>query len=143
LSSWLTAFPSSPATWPSTSFSELELSLTASVFVQEQLGHQPLQPIDLDLQFAAAAVGIDLAGRVPLSPTMARRLCDPLFATEVRDRQSFGQIAVSVTEQSRDLFGVPSPSYGSLQDLLYPETPISTEPVFGEQASRVSQEKLA
>jgi hypothetical protein len=63
-------------------------------FVQEQLGHQPLEAIDLELQLPASAIVIDLARIMPLSPTIVRRLGYALLATKVRDGQSFGQIAV-------------------------------------------------
>ena len=43
----------------------------------------------------AAAFAIDLIGHVLLSPKIIGRLHAPLFVTEVRDRQSFGEIAVS------------------------------------------------
>jgi hypothetical protein len=67
-------------------------------FVQEQFGHQPLKAVDLELQLAAPAIGIDLARCMSLSPTIIGRLGDALLATDVRGGQSFGQIAVGVTE---------------------------------------------
>ena len=40
-----------------------------------------------------------------------------------------GRLGVAIAH----LVGVPSPAHGSLQELLYPETPISAGPIFGGQ----------
>ena len=46
-------------------------------FVEEQLGHQPFEAVNLELQLAAPAISIDLAGCVLLSPTIIGRLAMP------------------------------------------------------------------
>jgi len=60
-------------------------SVSEHRFVQEQLGHQPLEAIDLELQLQlqlpAPAIIIDLARIVPLSPTIVSRLGNALLAT--------------------------------------------------------------
>jgi hypothetical protein len=45
---------------------------TTFYFVQEQLDHQLLEPIDFELQLTAAPIGIDLLGGVFLSPPIVR-----------------------------------------------------------------------
>jgi hypothetical protein len=67
-------------------------------FIQEQLGHQPLEAIDLELQLPAPAIAIDLARIVPLSPTTVSCLGDALLATKVGDGQSFGRTAVGFAQ---------------------------------------------
>ena len=76
-----------------------------------------------------------LLGIVLLSPAIIGRLGDAVLATDVRDRQSLGQIAVgfaSATAQPRRrsiAFSWVPPWAQSTR-----ETPISAGPVFGEQA---------
>ena len=67
------------------------------LLIQEQLGDQPLEPIDLALEFAASAIGVDLVGVVLLSPPIIGCLRDANLSTDVRDGQSLGQIAVGFT----------------------------------------------
>ena len=66
--------------------------------IQEQLGDEPLEPLNLVLQLAATAFGADLLRVVPLPPTVGGRLGDSDLSAEVRDRQPLDQIAVRVAE---------------------------------------------
>ena len=70
------------------------------LFIQEQLGHEPLEPLDLDFKLAAPAIGIDLRGVMPLPPAMVGGLGDADLAADVRDGQSLGQVAVGVLQQT-------------------------------------------
>jgi hypothetical protein len=66
-------------------------------FVAELLGHQPLEAIDLEPQLPAPAIAGNLVRSASLPPTIIGRLGHALFATDIRGRQSFGQIAVGFT----------------------------------------------
>src|SRR5208337_3806048 len=109
------------------------------LLVQEQLGDEPLEAIDLELQLSAPAIRVDLLRVVLLSPPVIGRLGYADLSTDVRDCQSLGQIAVCLAQQPRHFLGGPSPSHGSLRESVYPETPISAGSVFGEQTSSSRQ----
>lgn len=53
--------------------------------VEHQLGHDPLEPLDLGLEFATASVGVGLGGVMPLSPAVVGRLGDAGLAADVGD----------------------------------------------------------
>src|SRR5208337_4505542 len=84
------------------------------LLVQEPLGDEPLEAIDLELQLSAPAVRVDLIRVVLLSPPVIGRLGYADLATDVRGCQSLGQIAVCFAHQSRHFLGGPSPSHRSL-----------------------------
>jgi hypothetical protein len=86
------------------------------LLIQEHLGDQPLEPINLALEFAASAIGVDLVGVVLLSPPIIGCLRDANLSTDVRDVQSLSQLAIGFTWQSRQFIGGPSPSHESLRD---------------------------
>jgi hypothetical protein len=104
------------------------------LLIQEQLGNQLLESINLELQLSAPAIGLDLLGITLPAPPIVGGRTDAVLATDVGDGQSFGQIAVDFLQQPCNLVGGPSPFHAFLRELLYPETPISAGPVFGEQA---------
>ena len=83
--------------------------LRAPRFVQEQLGHQPLEAIDLELQLPTRAIVIDLVRCVVLSPTIISRRGDALFTTEVRDCQSLWPDRGRLPRNNRGLISIPSP----------------------------------
>jgi hypothetical protein len=112
------------------------------LLVQHQLGHQELEPLDLDLKLAAAAVGVDPSRIMPLAPTMVGRLSDAELSTNVRDRQRLGQVAVGFPEQSRHFVGAPSLSHEPLLGTVYRGTPISGGPILGEQATQLGIESV-
>jgi hypothetical protein len=64
------------------------------LFIQEELGHEPLLSLDVDLELATATLGIDLGRVMPVSPAMVGGLGDSDLAAEVGDGQAFGQVAV-------------------------------------------------
>jgi hypothetical protein len=106
----------------------------------QQLGHQALEPFDLDLEFAAPAVGVDLGRIVALTPPMIGRLDDAELAADIPEGQSLGQVAIGFPEQSGHLVEPPSLPHESLLNSVYRGTPISGGPVFGEQTSARSDE---
>jgi hypothetical protein len=112
------------------------------LLVEHQFGHQELEPLEFDLEFAAPAVGVDPRRVVTLSPAMIGRLSDADLSANVRDRQPLGQVAVGVPEQSRHFVGAPSFPHESLLDTVYRGTPISCGPVFGEQTIPVACDHL-
>ena len=59
--------------------------LLKHMLVQNQLGDEPFQAIDVAFQLAAPAIGIDLCGVMLLSPSIVGGLGYALFATNVRD----------------------------------------------------------
>ena len=112
------------------------------LFVEEQLGHQPLEAIDLELQLAAPAIGIDLVRVVSLSPAIVGRLGDAIACDRCPRRSVLwpdrGRLRVAIAH----LVGGPSPSHGSLQGSFYRETPISAGPIFGEQTTEAPKVTL-
>jgi hypothetical protein len=82
------------------------------------------------------ALAVDLVGSVLLTPAIVGCLRDSDLATNVRDSESLGQIAVCFAQDMRDFLGGPSPAHESLRNSVYRRTPISAGPDFGEQASR-------
>src|SRR6516165_2044442 len=103
--------------------------------VEHQLGHDPLEPLDLGLELATAAIGIGLGRVMPLSPAIIGRLGDPGLAADIGDGQALGQVAVEIPEQSPHFVGGPSLPHGSLHGTMYPGTPISGGPILGEQTT--------
>ena len=104
------------------------------LFIQEQLGHEPLESLDLDLEMAAPAIGIDLGRVMPPSPAMIGGLGDADLAAEVGDGQSPGQVAIGVPQQSGHFVVGPSLAHGSLPVPVYRGTSISSGPTLGGQA---------
>ena len=104
-------------------------------FVQEKLGHEPLEPIDFDLELATPAIGVDRGGVMAFSPAIIGGHGDAVLAADISNRQSLGQIAVNVFQQPSHFLGGPSLAHGSLRGKVYRGTPISGGPVFGEQVS--------
>jgi hypothetical protein len=96
-------------------------------------GHEALEALDLELQFAAPAVGIDLSGVMPLPPTVVGRLGDASLPADIEHGQPLGHVAVEIAEYPHHLVGGPSLLHGSLLGTVYRETPISGGPVLGEQ----------
>src|SRR5262249_28687118 len=94
-----------------------------------------LESINLQLQLAASAIRVWLLRIAFLAPAVVHRLTDTVLAADVRNSQSFGQIALGFLEEMRDLVGGPSPSHRSLRGLLYSKSPLTAGPVFGEQVS--------
>jgi len=77
-------------------------------------GDRELEPLDLGLELATAAV-VGGAGRVvPLSPAVVGGLADAQLAADVRDGQPLGQLAVGVLEHAGDPVGGPSLLHGPL-----------------------------
>jgi hypothetical protein len=64
--------------------------------VQHQLGHQELEPLDLDLQFTAAAFRVDPGGIVALAPARLRRLGDAELSADVPNGQTLGPVAIGL-----------------------------------------------
>jgi hypothetical protein len=113
------------------------------LFIQEEFGHEPLEPLDLDFELATASIGIDLFGVVSFSPAMVGGLGDADLAAEVRDGESFGQVAVGVFEQSSHFVVGPSLVHGSLPVQVYRGTSISGGPTFGGQPNKAGVLNLA
>jgi hypothetical protein len=90
-------------------------------FVEEQLGDQQLEALDLVFQFTDAAGVLDDSGVVALPPAVIGVLADAEFAAPVGDRQALGQVAVGFAQQAHDLVGGPSLAPESLLDLFYPD----------------------
>jgi hypothetical protein len=88
--------------------------LLEHLLVPHQLGNQELEPLDLSLQLAAAAIGVDLGGVVAFSPVIVGRLGDAELAADIGDRQTFGQVAVRLAESSRHRVGSLSFPHGPL-----------------------------
>ncbi len=65
--------------------------------VQEQLGDEELEALDLDLEFAQAAGVIGLGRVKALPPAVVGRLGDAALAADVGDRQPLGQVAIGFT----------------------------------------------
>jgi hypothetical protein len=106
------------------------------LLVEHQLGHQPLEPIDLGLQLAAPAVVVDLGRVMSLPPPVIGGLGHADLPTDVGDGQALGQVAIDFAKHLGHLVGGPSfPHDESLRDSVYRGTPISTGPVLGEQTS--------
>jgi hypothetical protein len=55
-------------------------------FVEQQLSHELLEAIDLELQLATLTIAVDQVGGVLLSLAIIRALRDALFATDASDR---------------------------------------------------------
>jgi hypothetical protein len=89
-------------------------------FVEEELGDQQLEALDLVFQFADATGVIDDRGVVALPPAVIGVLANAEFAAHVGDRQALGQVAVGFAQQAHDLVGGPSLAHESLLDLFYP-----------------------
>jgi hypothetical protein len=60
--------------------------------------HQPVQAVDFAFQLAAPAIVIDLFGVMLLPLPVVGGLSDALFATNVGDRQSVGQVVVAFAQ---------------------------------------------
>ena len=60
------------------------------LLVQEELGHQLLEALVLDLHFTVPALGVDLLGFVSPPPPIVGVLRDAKLSTDVPDRQAFG-----------------------------------------------------
>jgi hypothetical protein len=112
------------------------------MLVQNQLGDEPFQAIDVAFQLAAPAIGIDLFGIVVLTPPVIGGFRNTLFAANVRNRQSFGQVAVGFAQQPCHFLGGPSPFHESLRASCYRKTLISTGPIFGAQAIEFATSQL-
>jgi hypothetical protein len=106
------------------------------LLVQEQLGNQLLESIDLELQFATPTICIDFLGITLLPPPIIRGLTDAVLATDVGDCLSSGQIAVGLLQQACNLIDGPSPLHGYLRKPPYSKTLISSGQIFREQAVR-------
>jgi hypothetical protein len=70
------------------------------LFIQEQLGHEPLESLDFEL--AATAIGIDLGRVMRLPPAMVGGLGDADLAAEVGDGQSLGRVAIGTRPSTID-----------------------------------------
>jgi hypothetical protein len=105
------------------------------LLIQHQFGHQELEPLDLDLEFAVAAVRVDPGRIVALTPAMIGRLGDADLSADIPDGQPLGQVAIGFSEQSGHFVGLPSLPHESLLNSVYRGTPISGGPVFGGQAT--------
>ena len=78
------------------------------MIIQEQLGDEPLEPLDFAFELTEAAFGIILGGVVPFTPSIIGGLSDADLPTDVGDGESFCAVVVGVAQQSRDLVGGPS-----------------------------------
>jgi hypothetical protein len=102
--------------------------------VQQQLGNEQLEALDLGLQCPDAPGRIDLGGGETLAPAVRGMLADTELAADIGDREALRQVAVGFPQWAGDLFGGPSLCQESLLDLLYPaRTLISPGPTFGGQ----------
>src|SRR5262249_11471984 len=108
------------------------------LLVEHQLGDQPLEPLDLALQLAAAAVGGDLDGVVALAPAIVGRLGDAELATDVGDRQSLGQVPVGLAEQARHLVGSPSFRHGPLLGSVYRRLSFQVDQFLGSRPGKAA-----
>jgi hypothetical protein len=84
------------------------------VLVEQQLGHEKLEPLDLRLQFAYAAGIIDLGGVEMLPPAIVAVATNAMLATDIRDRQALGQGAVGIAQEALDLLRILSLAHESL-----------------------------
>jgi hypothetical protein len=86
------------------------------LLVQQQLGDELFEPVDLGFQFTTTAVGVDLRRVVALPPAIVGGLRDAKLSTHIGDCQPPGQIAISLAQGALDLVGVPSLAHESLRD---------------------------
>jgi hypothetical protein len=57
-------------------------------FIQEQLSHKALEPVDLKVQLPALVIVLNVAQSESLSSTIVSRLGNALLTAKVRDNQS-------------------------------------------------------
>jgi hypothetical protein len=107
-------------------------SLLMPALIQHQLGHQELEPLDLDFELAAA-IGVEPGGVVSLSPAMIGRLGNADISANVRNRQPLGQVTAGIPEPSRPFVGGLSFPHVSLLGTVSRGTPIPSGPVLGER----------
>src|SRR5262249_22932525 len=88
--------------------------------VQEELGDEELEALDLGLELADAAAIVGPGGVVLLPPAVVGGLGDAQLAADVSHRQPPGQVALGLPKQPPDLLRAPSLAHESLLDLSYP-----------------------
>src|SRR5262249_29435481 len=85
--------------------------------VEQELGDEELEALDLGLELAGAAGVVDLGGVVALPPAVVGVLGDAVLAADVADRQAASQVTVGLAQEVYDLLGGPSLAHESLLDL--------------------------
>jgi hypothetical protein len=87
--------------------------------VQQQLGDEQLEALDLGLQLPEPTGLIELGRIVLLTPAIVGVLGDPELAAHVGDGEPFGQVTFGFPKQPHDWVGGPSLAQESLLDLTY------------------------